>query len=120
MIAATLMGEFTVAIKWSKQADRYIMDNVGKLTFRQIAKDLGVHHATVANRKGWLEQFMEEPLACRFRGQNHYLATCSDHEVALARQLRNEGLTQQAIADKMEVARSTVEGWLNGRWRVSS
>lgn len=50
-------------------------------------------------------------------GQSNPQAECTDHDVELARQLRDEGFSLGWLANKFEVHKATVQGWCNGRRR---
>lgn len=47
-------------------------------------------------------------------GESNPMAEVSDHEVELALQLREEGFSLADIARKFDVAKSTVQWWVNG------
>lgn len=51
-------------------------------------------------------------------GESNPMADCTDHDVELARELREEGFSLAAIAAKMEVHKATVQGWISGRRRA--
>lgn len=50
-------------------------------------------------------------------GETHHRARLTDHDVDLIRDLRDEGLTYQEIADKFEVSKSTVRDIVKCRRR---
>lgn len=50
-------------------------------------------------------------------GETHHRARLTDHDVDLIRDLRDEGLTYQSIADKFEVSKSTVRDIVKCRRR---
>jgi DNA-binding NarL/FixJ family response regulator len=50
-------------------------------------------------------------------GQDHHLAKNTDREVEIARVLHEGGMGYARIAKLMEVRKSTVQGWINGRRR---
>lgn len=50
-------------------------------------------------------------------GETHHRARLTDHDVDLIRELRDEGLTYQNIADKFEVSKSTVRDIVKCRRR---
>jgi hypothetical protein len=47
-------------------------------------------------------------------GESNPMAECSDHEVDLALQLREDGFSLAQIAEKMGVSKSCVQWWCNG------
>lgn len=42
------------------------------------------------------------------KGENHPMATLTDHEVELIRQLRESGMTFASLANKFEVGKTTI------------
>lgn len=50
-------------------------------------------------------------------GETHHRAKLTDHDVDLIRDLRDEGLTYQEIADKFEVSKSTIRDIVKCRRR---
>jgi DNA-binding XRE family transcriptional regulator len=50
-------------------------------------------------------------------GQGHHSAKLSDHDCYLIHELRAEGISQAAIAEKFEVSRHTIESICQGRRR---
>lgn len=50
-------------------------------------------------------------------GEDHQNATHTDAEIELARQLHEAGLSYKQIAEKFEVSKSTIAGWVKFRRR---
>jgi len=53
-------------------------------------------------------------------GERHHRARHSDHDVELARALRDEGLTYREIAEKLEVSYWTARDWCDYRTRTGA
>lgn len=50
-------------------------------------------------------------------GEDHQHATHTDAEIELARQLHADGMSYKQLADKFEVSKSTIAGWIKYRRR---
>lgn len=50
-------------------------------------------------------------------GEDHQHATHTDSEIELARQLHADGISYKQLADKFEVSKSTIAGWIKFRRR---
>lgn len=50
-------------------------------------------------------------------GEDHQHATHTDAEIELARQLHAEGMSYKQLAEKFEVSKSTIAGWVKFRRR---
>jgi transposase len=50
-------------------------------------------------------------------GEDHQHATHTDAEIELARQLHADGMSYKHLADKFEVSKSTIAGWIKYRRR---
>jgi transposase-like protein len=50
-------------------------------------------------------------------GEDHQHATHTDAEIELARELHAEGVSYKQLAEKFEVSKSTIAGWIKFRRR---
>lgn len=50
-------------------------------------------------------------------GEDHQHATHTDAEIELARQLHTDGMSYKQLAEKFEVSKSTIAGWVKFRRR---
>ncbi len=50
-------------------------------------------------------------------GEDHQHATHTDAEIELARQLHADGMSYKKLAEKFEVSKSTIAGWIKYRRR---
>lgn len=92
----------------------YIRENAQRLTYKQMAEHLGrtesgVRSIALARGIG----------AGTPRGEHNLNTKASDHEVELARQLHDEGMSRREIAEKMEVNQSTVNRWISFTLRTN-
>ncbi len=67
-------------------------------TIKEAAKELGCCETTIS------KACRDYKISFRKYGDKHHLCVHSDHDVELARSLRDEGLSIKDIAEKMEMA----------------
>lgn len=92
----------------------YIKRNGKKMTYAQIAEYLGRSESGV--RSAALYHGINSG---PHGGDRHPASKVTDHEVELARQLYEGGMSRQEIAEKMEVTASTVGRWVTFKIRLN-
>ncbi|HAV1572252.1 TPA: hypothetical protein JG843_001714 [Vibrio parahaemolyticus] len=94
---------------FTREEDKYVKSNYGLLPVFHIAAHLGLKEYQIYNRANLLGLSSER----RYMNQNHHFSSISDEDVELIRQLHDEGLPQNLIAEKMEIGLNSVHSVVN-------